>query len=69
MSFCVAPTTDSEAAVDAYEAAKMSGVRLSIPLEISALGDDLRLRRSLKVTQGIEFNRYQVSFKLTKVVI
>ena len=35
MSFCVAPTTNSEAAVDAYEAAKMSGVRLSIPLEIS----------------------------------
>ena len=36
---------------------------------IIALEDDLRLRRALKVTQGIEFYRYQVSFKLTKVVI
>ncbi len=36
---------------------------------IVALEDDLRLRRALKVTQGIEFYRYQVSFKLTKVVI
>jgi restriction system protein len=36
---------------------------------IIALENDLRLRRALKVTQGIEFYRYQVSFKLTKVVI
>jgi len=33
---------------------------------IIALEDDLRIRRALKVTQGIEFYRYQISFKLTK---
>jgi restriction system protein len=33
---------------------------------IIALEDDLRLRRALAVTQGIEFYRYQVSFTLKK---
>ncbi len=33
---------------------------------IIALDDDLRIRRALKVAQGIEFYRYQVSFKLLK---
>lgn len=33
---------------------------------IIALDDDLRIRRALKVTQGIEFYRYEVSFTLTK---
>ena len=33
---------------------------------IIALEDDLRIRRALRVTQGIEFYRYQVSFTLTK---
>ena len=33
---------------------------------IIALDEDLRIRRALKVTQGIEFYRYQVSFKLLK---
>ena len=31
---------------------------------IIALDDDLRIRRALKVAQGIEFYRYQVSFDL-----
>jgi len=31
---------------------------------IIALEDDLRIRRALRVTQGIEFFRYQVSFNL-----
>ena len=33
---------------------------------IIALEDDLRLRRALRVTNNIEFYRYQVSFKLFK---
>lgn len=33
---------------------------------IIALEDDLKLRRALKVTNNIEFYRYQVSFKLFK---
>lgn len=33
---------------------------------IIALEDDLRIRRALKVTQNIDFYRYQVSFKLNK---
>ena len=33
---------------------------------IIALEDDLRIRRALKVTRGIEFYRYEVSFKLSK---
>lgn len=33
---------------------------------IIALEDDLRIKRALSVTQGIEFYRYQVSFKLIK---
>ena len=33
---------------------------------IIALEDDLRISRALKVTQNIDFYRYQVSFKLTK---
>lgn len=33
---------------------------------IIALEDDLRLRRALKVTNNIDFYRYQVSFKLFK---
>jgi restriction system protein len=33
---------------------------------IIALDEDLRIRRALKVTRGIEFYRYQVSFKLLK---
>ena len=33
---------------------------------IIALEDDLRLRRALRVTQGIEFYRYQVSLTLTQ---
>lgn len=33
---------------------------------IIALEEDLRLRRALSVTQGIDFYRYQVSFKLLK---
>lgn len=33
---------------------------------IIALTDDLRIRRALKVTRGIEFYRYEVSFKLSK---
>ena len=33
---------------------------------IIALEDDLRLRRALKVTNGIDFYRYQVNFKLFK---
>ena len=36
---------------------------------IIALEDDLRLRRALKVAPGIDFYRYQVSFKLTKEAI
>jgi hypothetical protein len=28
--------------------------------------DDLRIRRALTVTQGIEFYRYQVSFALSR---
>ena len=28
--------------------------------------EDLRIRRALKVTRGIEFYRYEVSFKLSK---
>ena len=36
---------------------------------IIALEDDIRIRRALKVTQGIDFYRYQVSFKLTKEAI
>lgn len=31
---------------------------------IIALEDDRRIRRALKVTQNIEFYRYQVSFQL-----
>ncbi len=34
---------------------------------IIALDDNLKLRRALRVTQNIEFYRYQVSFKLNKV--
>lgn len=34
---------------------------------IIAMEDDLRLKRALSVTTNIEFYRYQVSFKLTKV--
>ena len=30
------------------------------------LDDDIRIRRALKVTNNIEFYRYQISFKLTK---
>ena len=33
---------------------------------IVALEDDLRIRRALRVTQNIDFYRYQVSFKLFK---
>ena len=33
---------------------------------IIALDEDLRIQRALKVTQGIEFYRYQVNFKLLK---
>jgi restriction system protein len=33
---------------------------------IIALEDDLRIRRALKVTRGIEFYRYEVSFKLSR---
>jgi restriction system protein len=33
---------------------------------IIALEDDLRIRRALKVAQGIDFYRYEVSFKLHK---
>jgi len=33
---------------------------------IIALDDDLRIRRSLSVTQNIEFYRYKISFKLFK---
>lgn len=33
---------------------------------IIALENDLRIRRALRVAQGIEFYRYQVSFTLTK---
>lgn len=33
---------------------------------IIALDDDLRIRRALKVAQGIDFYRYEVSFKLHK---
>jgi len=36
---------------------------------IIALEDDLRIRRALKVAQGIEFYRYEVSFKLKKTEI
>ncbi|PZQ45330.1 MAG: DUF91 domain-containing protein [Micavibrio aeruginosavorus] len=35
---------------------------------IIALEDDLRVRRALTMTQGIQFYRYQVSFKLLPVV-
>ncbi len=35
---------------------------------IIALEDDLRIRRALSVAQNIEFYRYQLSFKLSKVV-
>ena len=34
-----------------------------------ALEENLRIRRALKVTQNIDFYRYQVSFKLTKEAI
>ena len=33
---------------------------------IIALDDDIRIRRALQMTQGIDFYRYQVSFKLSK---
>ena len=33
---------------------------------IIALEDDLRIRRALSVAQGIEFYRYEISFKLVK---
>ena len=33
---------------------------------IIALEEDLRIKRALKVTQNIDFYRYQVSFKLFK---
>jgi restriction system protein len=33
---------------------------------IIALEDDLRIQRALKVTQNIEFYRYEVSFRLFK---
>ncbi len=36
---------------------------------IIALENDLRIRRALKVAQGIEFYRYEVSFTLTKEVL
>jgi len=36
---------------------------------IIASEDDLRLRRALRITQGIDFYRYQVSFRLTKHAI
>jgi restriction system protein len=35
---------------------------------IIALDDDLRIRRALIVTPNIDFYRYQVSFKLTKLI-
>lgn len=35
---------------------------------IIALEDDLKIRRALSVAQNIEFYRYQLSFKLSKVV-
>jgi len=34
---------------------------------IVAAGDDLRIQRALKATNNIEFYKYQVSFKLSKV--
>ena len=34
---------------------------------IIGLEDDLRLRRALRVTQNIEFYRYEVDFKIIKV--
>ena len=43
--------------------------KLELDREIIALEDDIRIRRALKVTQGIDFYRYQVSFKLTKEAI
>ncbi|MCB1032412.1 MAG: DUF91 domain-containing protein, partial [Acidobacteria bacterium] len=33
---------------------------------IIALDDDLRIRRALRVAAGIEFYRYQVSFRLVR---
>jgi restriction system protein len=33
---------------------------------IIAFEDDLRIRRALKVTQGIDFYLYEVNFKLFK---
>jgi restriction system protein len=33
---------------------------------IIALEDDLRIRRALRVARGIDFYRYEVSFKLHK---
>lgn len=35
---------------------------------IIALEDDLRIRRALRVTKGIKFYRYQVSFTLTQAI-
>lgn len=35
---------------------------------IIALEDDLRIRRALSVAQNIEFYRYQLSFKLHKII-
>lgn len=38
----------------------------SVKGAIVALEDDLRIRRALKVARGIEFYRYEVSFKLER---
>ncbi len=35
---------------------------------IIALDDDVRIRRALRVTQGIKFYRYQLSFTLTQAI-
>ena len=50
-----------------YVTTELAGPEQSVKGVIVALEDDQRLRHSLTVVPGIDFYRYEVSFKLTKV--
>jgi restriction system protein len=50
-----------------YVTTELAGPEQSVKGVIVALEDDQRLRHSLTVVPGIDFYRYEVSFKLTKI--
>jgi len=50
-----------------YVTTELAGPDQNVKGVIVALEDDQRLRHSLVIVPGIDFYRYEVSFKLTKI--